>query len=111
MTTVEIEGIKLRNVHDPSKCAGRPCVIHAPLDHHMRDWPLHWRDDRGIFERICGHGVGHPDPSQFAYWDEQRQSWRPSIADDVIDDRIGESNPWECMGVHGCDSCCWDGEQ
>lgn len=83
--------VTLHNVHLPDRCYGRPCVIHNPSDHHMRDWPLHWRDDRGICERICpcphgpgahddgshcGHGIGHPDP-----------------------DQLGD-------GVHGCDGCC-----
>lgn len=64
----------LTNIHSPRLCTGRPCVIHNRTDHHMRSWPLHWRDDRGIFERICGHGVGHPDPDQFEYWRRTGQS-------------------------------------
>ncbi len=69
----------LSNVHLPEKCAGSACVVHNPSNHHMRDWPLNWRDDRGMMERICPHGVGHPDP------DSQRSD-----------------------GVHGCcnDGCC-----
>lgn len=64
-------------VHDSAACAGRNCVVHNPSDHHMRDWPTHFRNDRGITERICPHGVGHPDP------------------DDPTEDTI-----------HGCDGCC-----
>jgi hypothetical protein len=45
----------------------------------MKTWPLHWRYDRGILERICPHGVGHPDP----------------------DDKASASD-----GIHGCDGCC-----
>jgi hypothetical protein len=77
--------IELHNVHPGELCAGRPCPIHGPTDHHMRDWPLLWRDDRGIFERICEHGVGHPDPDQLDYWRETGQGWQAS---------------------HGCDRCC-----
>jgi len=77
--------IVLRNVHSQRECQGRACVIHNPSEHHMRDWPLIWRNDRGIFERICTHGVGHPDPDQRTYWCIQ-------------------NTPWE--GVHGCDFCC-----
>jgi hypothetical protein len=51
----------------------------------MRGWTLHWRGDRGIFERICEHGVGHPDPDQFDYWIETRQKHQM---------------------VHGCCGCC-----
>ena len=73
-------------VHDPSKCEGqRACPVHNPSDHIMRDWPLHWRADRGIAERICAHGIGHPDPSQFQFWDESGDGWQ---------------------GVHGCCGCC-----
>lgn len=74
------------NVHDPSKCEGQSaCPVHNPSDHIMRNWPLHWRADRGIAERICGHGCGHPDPDQFPWW--------------------GATNR-EYEAVHGCDFCC-----
>lgn len=60
-----------------------PCPIHGPGEHHMVTWPLHWRDDRRIFERICPHGVGHPDP---------------------------DSTP-EGEDIHGCDGCCRPGHK
>lgn len=78
----------LHNVHAAESCVGRTCVIHDPTMHHMSKWPMHWRDDRGIFERICPHGIGHPDPDQFEYWD-------------LIDAGA--------QAVHGCDGCCCDG--
>lgn len=87
MAMIEIDGITLVNVHEIDGCAGRVCILHSPTKHHMHTWPLHWRDDRGIFERICDHGVGHPDPDQFDYWD--------SLGDDD-----------DSRGVHGCDGCC-----
>lgn len=77
--------IKLWSIHPESRCAGKPCVIHNPTDHHMRSWPLHWRDDRKLFERICPCGVGHPDPDQYDYWRESGQ---------------------EHQGIHGCCGCC-----
>lgn len=81
-----VEGINLTKVHPMDNCAGRPCVIHNPTEHHMRRWELLWRDDRQIFERLCvRHGVGHPDPDQFDYWRETRQMWQ---------------------AVHGCCGCC-----
>lgn len=73
----------LFNTHDPSACSGRPCTIHNRTDHHMRAFPQHWRYDRGLMERICPHGVGHPDP---------------------------DSPPGTDM-VHGCDGCCHKEEQ
>ena len=78
--------VRLWNIHDPQECAGMPCVIHNPTDHHMRSWRLHWRADRKIFERLCPlHGCGHPDPDQFVYWGSSGQDW---------------------LGVHGCCGCC-----
>lgn len=102
----DVEGIHLVNVHPADNCGGQPCVIHNPTGHHMRSWPLHWRGDRGIFERICPHGVGHPDPDQFAYWEQARKSWRPPLSADVIDDLYPLGNPFDGLGVHGCDGCC-----
>lgn len=79
----------LARVHSLVDCAGRPCVIHAPSDHHMRTWRTVWRGDRRMMERTCRHGVGHPDPDDLAY----RLTF-PGRVD-------------ECdAGVHGCDGCC-----
>lgn len=76
----------LYNVHERAECAKQTyCVVHRPSFHTMTSWPLHWRDDRAIFERICEHGVGHPDPDQFDYWRY-----------------IGQQD----LSVHGCDGCC-----
>lgn len=71
--------------HPPEKCMGRPCVIHAPSDHHMRDWPTNWRSDRQLMERMCPHGQGHPDPDDLAY-------------------QLGIGR--KHAGSHGCDGCC-----
>jgi len=84
-----IGGSPVYNVHDPARCEGRPCVLHHPSDHHMRDWPKRWRDDRRMVERTCPHGVGHPDPDDLAY--------RLTLPGPV-----GEAD----SGVHGCDGCC-----
>lgn len=76
--------IHLKNVHTPDKCSGRSCVIHNPLTPNM-DRVLVWRDDRGFFEEICEHGVGHPTPEDIEY-------------------RV--STGWGVL-VHGCCGCCW----
>lgn len=84
-------GNRIVNVHDESACAGEPCVIHNPTDHPLRGMKLRWRQAGPFdikpshFERICEHGVGHPDPDSLAFFE-----------------RIGETG----MGVHGCDGCC-----
>ncbi|MBF6085175.1 hypothetical protein IU485_27765 [Nocardia cyriacigeorgica] len=77
--------LQLVGVHPPAACEGRACPMHNPTDHHMRDWPVIWRPDRAILERICHHAVGHPDPDQFEYWDRTGQPWQ---------------------SVHGCCGCC-----
>lgn len=71
----------LVNVHDPGRCIGEHCTIHAMSDHLMRAFPQHWRADRHFMERVCPHGIGHPDP------DDPKASDR-----------------WE--SIHGCDGCC-----
>lgn len=64
---------RLRYVHHEDQCAGRVCIIHRPTDHHMRTWPLLWRDDAELWERIDKFGCGHPDPDQIPYWEETGQ--------------------------------------
>lgn len=64
-TKVHIGGFTLHNVHMPFSCYGETCWVHKPSAHHMRDWDVVWRSDRGMLERICpDHGTGHPDPDQ-----------------------------------------------
>ena len=70
--------------HDPSVCRGGSCAWHNPSSHHMRDWPLVWRAYRGWSDRICRHGVAHPDP------------------DDVLDLQAQGGVSTE----HACDGCC-----
>lgn len=59
-------GVTLLHVHGPGRCAGQVCCIHNPSEHHMLTWPQNWRGDRGLMERVCGCGVGHPDPDDLA---------------------------------------------
>lgn len=68
---------QLLMVHEEDVCYGGRCPIHNPSNHALRDAPTHWRDDMRIMERICEHGIGHPDP------------------DGLLD-----------YYVHGCDGCC-----
>lgn len=73
------------NVHPVERCAGRPCVLHNPSEHHMRPWPTLWRADTRLMERTCPHGIGHPDPDDMAHHQSRGQDWK---------------------GVHSCDGCC-----
>lgn len=58
---------QLLTVHGKDVCTGPPCVIHAPSDHKMKNFPTHWRSDRALIERICPHGIGHPDPDDIEF--------------------------------------------
>jgi hypothetical protein len=77
----------LVGVHSIEECKGEYCTIHNMSDHHMRSWPQYWRTDWGFMERICPHGIGHPDP------DEYMLTIKPELAT-----------------VHGCDGCCKKGK-
>lgn len=64
-----------------------PCSLHSP-SHHMGDWPMVMRADKFMLvERICEHGVGHPDPDSFNYIRLHREGC-------------------EGLTVHACDGCC-----
>lgn len=78
-------------VHPPEQCAGEWCCIHNPSDHPLREAPLNFRFDTGITERICPHGVGHPDPDSMAF---RQRALPPEVFKALA------------MGVHGCDGCC-----
>lgn len=80
-----LDGGVLGGVHPATLCAGQACALHAPSDHPLVRAPLNWRQDRQMLERLCEHGVGHPDPDSLAY--------RRRIG---IDD----------TGTHGCCGCC-----
>lgn len=76
--------------HPASACQEQmSCCIHKPSDHPMKNWKMNWRDDTKVMERICEHGVGHPDPDHLAH---ARQFLQP-----------GERE-WD--SIHGCDGCC-----
>jgi hypothetical protein len=73
-------------VHRRELCEARgaPCCLHSPSEHGTRDLPMLLRETT-LVERLCPHGVGHPDPDAASYFES-----------------IGRQG----MGVHGCDGCC-----
>lgn len=79
----------LKNVHDKDFCAGQICVMHNPINGDFRRLLLVWENNVKRYERVCEHGVTHPDPSQFAFWRATGQ---------------------EQLGTHPCDRCCLDWE-
>lgn len=90
------DGIRIHDVEDCSalrgpdkwgRTLGMFCPFDKPSQHPLSDARLNLRDDRyGLMERICRHGVGHPDPDSV----------------DFLERVTGETH-W---GVHGCDGCC-----
>ncbi len=79
---------ELVHVHPERACDGRSCAIHArPSNHPLFLAPMVWREDRSpqILERLCTHGIGHPDFDSAAY---------------LIS--VGQAE----LNVHGCDGCC-----
>lgn len=90
-TFTDAFGVRLRGIHPRTSCSDRKaCAIHNPSDHSMRQFKISvrvpgWFDIKPLhMERICPHGVGHPDPDDAAF-----QRARGSSVD-----------------VHGCDGCC-----
>jgi hypothetical protein len=53
--------------HDRGVCLGQWCCIHSPMPGPWAAWPRYWRGDRGIMERICPCGVGHPVAEMYEY--------------------------------------------
>lgn len=82
-TQLEHTSIRLAT-HLGDSCIGVYCTIHNRSEHSMRSFPQFWRMDRGIMERICPHGIGHPDPDEYKL---RLQNGAVEL-------------------VHGCDGCC-----
>lgn len=73
--------------HTKDACKGRNCVIHNPSKHLMARWERRFRPDKQTTERVCAHGIGHPDPDDVAYWRSEGRSEKS-------------------LTTHGCDGCC-----
>jgi hypothetical protein len=72
--------------HSIDVCAGRTCPVHNPSDHPLAAAPLRYRQGRaGLLDRVCGHGLAHPDPDATAHF---------AAADG------------RAAGPHRCDGCC-----
>lgn len=78
------------HVHGPKACKGQPCVIHNHSEHKGGDLPMLLRET-GLVEHICDHGIGHPCPDSWSYFDKM-YGHKPGT--------------W---GVHGCDGCTHEG--
>lgn len=70
-------------------CLENGCAVHNRSERHhvnVEEWRYHWRADRGLLERICPHGIGHPDPDTARYNERTNRQFE---------------------NVHGCDGCCY----
>jgi len=81
---VAVRGGILTKVHRAGLCAGTNCWVHNPSEHHMVTWQIDWRERKRTAERLCPHGIGHPDPDDVAF---NARSGRDVVA-------------------HSCDGCC-----
>ncbi len=88
MTIVELANGRKFYAHGKAQCSGDNCCIHNPSDHVLKDAPYWWRGDLGLMERLCEHGIGHPDPDSLAHI------------------RREGGDPEEGFGIHACDGCC-----
>lgn len=75
---------RILTTHGEGECAGEWCCI-KPSTHRLSRAPLNWRSDRRLMERMCPHGVGHPDPDGL----------------EAMDSAVLWAE-W----LHGCDGCC-----
>ena len=85
---------RLMKVHGSDECSGPNCCIHNPSDHPLKDAPLSWRSDHVLMERICEHGIGHPDPDDLDHW--RRQIGHLPQSEKFLTARA----------EHSCDGCC-----
>lgn len=76
--------------HPEHACRGTHCCVHNPSDHPLRDAPLVWLPRLRSLDRICTHGIRHPDRDDFAYKASQRLS--PLLL--------------ALLSAHDCDDCC-----
>ncbi|MFE9525133.1 hypothetical protein [Streptomyces sp. NPDC006631] len=86
----ELVGGEVLLAHPRKDCIGRHCAVHKPSAHVMAAFPQHFRFDRMLMERICPHGIGHPDPDDLEY-------------KEMV---LGPGEEAAAYGVHGCDGCC-----
>lgn len=91
MEPAELVGGEMVVAHPRKDCirVNGYCAVHEPSPHHMSEWPQHFRQDRGLMERVCPHGIGHPDPDDRAFVALMNGITLPG---------------WD--SVHGCDGCC-----
>lgn len=62
---------RLNFVHSQMACAYRHCAIHGTASiHPLSMEPLIWDDDYQTVQRLCAHGIKHPDKDNVDYFEE-----------------------------------------
>lgn len=74
----------LSKVHRAEHCLGPHCWVHNPSTHHMCTWPVEWSANERTAQRICQHGLSHPDPDDVAFHQDHGRD----------------------VTMHDCDGCC-----
>jgi hypothetical protein len=76
--------------HGPEACVDDDaCPIHRASRHALHAAPMAWRVDIELLERICPHGIHHPDPD-----DLTRQ------------EQVHGTTHQTQLERHDCDGCC-----
>lgn len=84
-TKTEDNNLNLVGIHNVYNCR-QPCPIHnSQSTHPLQAAPLYWNPNRAIIERVCSHGVHHPDYDSAMYYYS-----------------VNQTNE----NVHMCDGCC-----
>ena len=87
---VQLESGQRIRTHSKAACLAHPCSVHCPSDEAKAIGTRYWRSDRHMMERICEHGIGHPDPDEFNFL--RKIGYGPEALDS--------------HATHGCDGCC-----
>jgi hypothetical protein len=61
---LEHSDMVFKRAHSKGSCRGPYCTIHNRSDHHMRSFPQIWNPMIFCMQRVCTHGIGHPDPDE-----------------------------------------------
>ena len=91
-------------VHGDDKCSNqdRPCCIHRPSDHPLRNSPMVWDGLKYVMYRKCSHDIFHPDPDHLSYV----EAHEPTGCHTVSVSHASENPIGTAQRMHECDGCC-----
>lgn len=70
----------------------RPCPLHRPSNHKLKNRPIDWVDELKAIVRVCEHDQAHPDPDDLYF---KLAKGDPSLR-----------APIAFLISHPCDGCC-----